>query len=134
MLVWCFVELWSPIKTRELVRQVIFFESKGFHVGNAVSADFFRVHGFRNVSVTTCSAWPQTKLFVNDLQIVTLTDQNDVISCFICWYKRIFLLEFFLKHFFTEFSSRIPCLLDSTVLLRLLSLGLTICFTCCTRS
>ena len=46
MLVWCFVELWSPIKTRELVRQVIFFESKGFHVGNVVSADFFRVYGF----------------------------------------------------------------------------------------
>ena len=89
MLVWCFVELWSPIKTRELVRQVILFESKGFHVGNVVSADLFRVHGFRNVIVTTCSAWPQTKLFENYLQVVTLTDHNDVISCFICWYKQI---------------------------------------------
>ena len=49
--VWCFVELWSPIKTREIVRQVIFFESKGFHVGNVVTADFFRFHGFRNVSL-----------------------------------------------------------------------------------
>ena len=45
MLVWCFVELWSPIKIRELVRQVIFFEFKGFHLGNVVmvTADFFRV-------------------------------------------------------------------------------------------
>ena len=32
-------ELRSPIKTRELVRQVIFFESKEFHVGNEVSTD-----------------------------------------------------------------------------------------------
>ena len=95
MLVRCFVEFWSPIKTGELVRQVIFFESKGFHAGNVVSADFFRVHAFRNVSVTTCSAQPQTKLFANDLQVVMLTDHNDVISCFICWYKHIFLLEFF---------------------------------------
>ena len=30
-----------------------------------------------------------------DLQIVTLADNNDVISCFICWYKHIFLVEFF---------------------------------------
>ena len=81
MLVWCFVEPWSPIKTRELVRQVNFFESKGFHAGNVVFADFFRVLSFRNVSVTTCSAWPQTKLFANDLQVLTLTDHNDVISC-----------------------------------------------------
>ena len=78
------MELWCPIKIRELVRQVIFFESKGFHVGNVVSADFFRVDGFRNVSVTTCFARPQTKLFANDLQVVTLTDHNnDVINCFI---------------------------------------------------
>ena len=62
MPVWRFVELWSPIKTRELVRQVIFFESKGFHVGNVVSADFFRVLGFRNVNVIICSARTQTKL------------------------------------------------------------------------
>ena len=89
------MELWSPIKIRELVRQVIFFESNGFYVGNVVTADFFRVHGFRNVSVTTCSARSQTKLFANDLKVVTLTDDNDVISCFICWYKHIFLLEFF---------------------------------------
>ena len=95
MLVWCFVELWSPIKIRELVRQVIFFESKGFHVENVVIADFFRVHGFRNVSVTTCSARAQSKLLANDLQVVTLTDHNDVINCFICWYKLIFLLELF---------------------------------------
>ena len=60
-----------------------------------VSAEFFRVHGFRNVSVTTCSAWSQTKLFANDLQVITLTNHNDVISCFICWYKHIFVLEFF---------------------------------------
>ena len=33
-----FMELWNPIKTREVVRQAIFFESKGFHVGNVVSA------------------------------------------------------------------------------------------------
>ena len=32
-----FVELWSTIKTRELIRQVIFFECNGFHVGNVVS-------------------------------------------------------------------------------------------------
>ena len=83
MLVWCFVELWSPIQTRELVRQVIFFEPKGFDVGNVVSDDFFRVHGFKNVSVTNCSVQLQTKLFANDLQVVTLTDHNDVISCFI---------------------------------------------------
>ena len=44
MLVWCSVEIWNPIKTRELVRQVILFESKGFHVGNVVFADFLRVH------------------------------------------------------------------------------------------
>ena len=97
MLVWCFVELWSPIKTRELVRQVIFFASKAFHVENVASTDFFRVFDFRNVNVATCSAWPQTKLFANDLQVIMLTDHNDVISCFICWCKRIFLLEFFLR-------------------------------------
>ena len=39
------------LKTKELVRQIIFFESKGFHVANVVSADFFRVHGLRNVSL-----------------------------------------------------------------------------------
>ena len=83
MLVWCFVKLWSPIKTRKLARQVILFESKKFHVGNVVSADFFRVYGFRNVSVTTCSAWSQTKFFENDLQLKTLTDHSDVISCFV---------------------------------------------------
>ena len=52
------------------------------------------VHGFRNGSVTTCSAWTQTKLFLSDLQVITLIDHNDVISCFVCWYKHIFLLEF----------------------------------------
>ena len=64
MLVWCFVELWSPIKIRELVRQVIFFEFKGFHLGNVVmvTADFFRVLGFRNVNATTCIALAQAKL------------------------------------------------------------------------
>ena len=51
--------------------------------------------GFQELSVTSCSALPQTKLFANDLQAVTLTDNNDVISCFICWYEHIFLLEFF---------------------------------------
>ena len=61
-----FLELWSPIKTRDLVRQVIFFESKEFLVGTVGS-----------VSVTTYSAWPQTKLFANDLQVVALTDHND---------------------------------------------------------
>ena len=81
-------------KTRELVRQVILFEPKGFHVGNLVSVDFFRVHGFRNISVTTCSTWPQAKLFANDLQVITLADHSDVISCFICWYKHIFLICF----------------------------------------
>ena len=47
MLVWCFVELWSPIKIRELVGQVIFCEFKGFYLGNVVmvTTDFFRVHG-----------------------------------------------------------------------------------------
>ena len=161
MLVWCFVELWSPIKTRELVRQVIFLESKGFHVGNVVSADFFRVQGFRNVSVTSCSAWPQNKFFANDLYVITLTDHNVLISCFIYWCKHIFLLGFFKhsftkfkfwnslpfglyclpqtanlrsKHSFTKFSSGIPCLSDYIVFLRLLTLDLTICFTCCTQS
>ena len=95
MFVWFFVELWSPIKTRELVRQVIFFESKGFHVGDVISADFFRVHGFRNISVATCSAHPPTKLFADDLKAVMLSDHNDEISGFICWYKHIFPLEFF---------------------------------------
>ena len=96
MLVWCFVELWNPIKLGNLSDRLSpFLNPKGFHVGNVVSADFFRVHGFRNVSVTICSARPKTKLFANDLQIVTLTDHNDVISCFICWYKDIFLLKFF---------------------------------------
>ena len=133
MPVWCFVEFWGPIEIRELVRQVIFFESKGFHEGNVITTDFLRVHGFRNVRVTTCSARPHTKLFLNDLQVVTPTDHNDVISCFICWYEHIFRLEFF-KHSFIEFSSRIPCLLDSTVFLRYLTLDLTICFTCSTQS
>ena len=51
----------EAIKDCELVRQGIFFESKAFHIRNVVSSDLFRVHGFRNVSGTTCSVWPQTK-------------------------------------------------------------------------
>ena len=46
---------------------------------NVVSADFFRVHGLRNASVTTCGAWSHTKPLANDLQVVTLTEHNDVI-------------------------------------------------------
>ena len=104
---WCFLELWSPIKARELVKQAIFSESIGFHVGNVVSADFFWVYGFKNVSVTT------SKLFANDHQVVTLTYHNDVISCFTCWYKYI-SLGVLLNILFP----RIPCLLDSKVFLR----------------
>ena len=85
------MELWGPIKTRELVRQVIFFESKGFHLGNMVSADFFRVHCFRSASVTTCSACPQTKLFANDLQVITLTDHNSPYMQY--YFKRFFVLH-----------------------------------------
>ena len=83
MLVWYFVEHRSPTEIRELVRQVIFLESKEFLVGNVVNADVFRVHSFRNVSPLVVRL--QTKLFANDLQVVTLTDHNDVIRCFICW-------------------------------------------------
>ena len=42
------------MKVWKFVRQAIFFESKGIHIRNMVSADFFRVHGFRNVSGATC--------------------------------------------------------------------------------
>ena len=110
-------------------------ESKGFHIGNVVSADFFGVHGFRNVSVTTCSARPQAKLFAIGFQVVTLTDHNDVmlLAALSAGTKTYFSWSSF-KHSFTEFCSRIPCLLDSTVFLRLLTLDLTICFTCCTQS
>ena len=59
-----------------------------------VTADLFRVHGFRNVSVTTCSAQSQSKLFANDLQVVTLTDHNDLIAVLSSG-TNTFLLEFF---------------------------------------
>ena len=52
MVVMVFCGALCPIELRELVRQVIFFESKRFHVGNGVTADFFRVHSFRTFSVT----------------------------------------------------------------------------------
>ena len=79
------------MKAWELVRQVIFFESKAFHVRYAVSHDFVKVPDFSNVSVTTLNAWPETKLFADNLQVVMLTDHNDDIH----WYKYVFFLELF---------------------------------------
>ena len=35
---------------------------KGFNIQNLVSADLY---SFRNINVTTCSAWPQIKLFAD---------------------------------------------------------------------
>ena len=67
----------SSIKAWELVRQVIFFESKAFHVRYAVCDNFIKVPDFSNVSVTTFSAWPETKLFADNLQVVMRTDHND---------------------------------------------------------
>ena len=45
------MKLLSPIKTRELVRQTIFSDSKGFHIRNVIFADFVKVHSFRTVSL-----------------------------------------------------------------------------------
>ena len=68
-------------------------ESKTFHIRYAVSDDFIKVYDFSNESVTSRSAWPETKLFADNIQVVMFTDQNDNICCFICWYKYIALLN-----------------------------------------
>ena len=63
-----FEALESNKKAWEIVRQIIFFESKGFHIRNVVSDNFIRVHGFRNVAFTTCSVQRETKLFTDNLE------------------------------------------------------------------
>ena len=86
-----YVKLWSPIKAWQLFTQVFFFESKGFHIRSVVADDFIRVNGYRNISVTACGAWPDTKLFEDNHQAVTLTGHNDIVLSFIFWHKEISL-------------------------------------------